>query len=105
MSAAILFNGCFPEQALRVFRTIGCASISCNSFYREQRQYLFPAIFQLWDIYQQSYFAQLAQEGQPLVLGGDGRADSPGHSAKYGSYSLMELNHNIVLDIQLVQVN
>ena len=23
----------------------------------------------------------------PLAIGGDGRADSPGHSAKYGSYA------------------
>ena len=38
------------------------------------------------------------------MLGGDRRADSPGHSAKYGSYSVLELNHNIILDIQLVQV-
>ena len=105
MSAAILFNGCFPEQTLRVFRTIGCASISRTSYFRHQKKFLNPAIFQLWDMNQQSYFAQLAKEGKPLVLGGDGRADSPGHSAKFGSYSLVELNHNnIVLDICLVQV-
>lgn len=84
--------------------TIGCASISRNSFFRHQRQFLYPAIFQLWDMKQQSFFSQFAQEGTPLVLGGDGRADSPGHSAKYGSYSVLELNHNIILDIQLVQV-
>uniref|UniRef100_A0AAV2JS75 Uncharacterized protein n=1 Tax=Knipowitschia caucasica TaxID=637954 RepID=A0AAV2JS75_KNICA len=33
------------------------------------------------------------------------RADSPGHSAKYGSYTLMELESEKVLDIQLVQSN
>lgn len=43
---------------------------------------------------QQFFFSQFAQEGTPLVLGGDGRADSTGHSAKYGSYSVLELNHN-----------
>lgn len=53
---------------------------------------------------QQSFFAELAEEGSALLLGGDGRADSPGHSAKYGSYSLVDLNHKVVLDIQLVQV-
>uniref|UniRef100_A0A1X7UA90 Uncharacterized protein n=1 Tax=Amphimedon queenslandica TaxID=400682 RepID=A0A1X7UA90_AMPQE len=88
-----------------VFRTIGCASISRTSYFRHQKTFLNPAIFQIWDMNQQSYFAQLAQEGKPLVLGGDGRADSPGHFAKFGSYSLVELNHNIVLDICLVQSN
>ncbi len=42
--------------------------------------------------------------GEPLSLGGDGRSDSPGHSAKYGSYTLTDLEHNAVLDVELVQV-
>ena len=40
----------------------------------------------------------------PLTVGGDGRADSPGHSAKYGSYSLLDLDYMLVIDVQLVQV-
>ena len=104
LSAAILFNGCFPEQSLRIFDTIGCATISRSTFFHHQRHFFHQAIFYVWDIKQQSYFSQLADEDKPLVLGGDGRADSPGHSAKYGTYSLVDLNHNIVLDVQLVQV-
>ena len=46
----------------------------------------------------------LKAENSPLTLGGDGRADSPGTCAKFGAYSVMELKHKIVLDIQLVQV-
>lgn len=42
------------------------------------------------------------ERGEPLVLGGDGRADSPGHCAKYGS---IDLEQGIVVDIQLVQSN
>ena len=41
---------------------------------------------------------------EPLLLGGDGRSNSPGHSAKFGSYYWMDLEHNVVLDIELVQV-
>ena len=39
--------------------------------------------------------------GTPLSVGGDGRADTPGHSAKYGLYGL---DTNKVIHIQLVQV-
>ncbi|XP_077060398.1 uncharacterized protein LOC143712064 [Siphateles boraxobius] len=35
--------------------------------------------------------------------GGDVESDSPGHCAKYGSYSLIEDRINKVLDVQLVQ--
>ena len=29
--------------------------------------------------------------GRWIAIGGDGRADSPGHGAKYGSYTVLEL--------------
>ena len=48
--------------------------------------------------------SKLKGKQQGLVIGGDGRSDSPGHSAKYGSYSMLELNLNKIVDIQLVQV-
>jgi solute carrier family 8 (sodium/calcium exchanger) len=51
---------------------------------------------------QSSVMASIGDE--PVVVGGDGRADSPGHCAKFGSYSIMDLQRNKVLDIQLVQV-
>lgn len=44
------------------------------------------------------------QKGR-IALGGAMRADSPGHSAKYRSYTMMELDSENVLDIQLVQNN
>ena len=43
-------------------------------------------------------------EQKPLVLAGDGRSDSPGHCAKYGSYSVIELSCNKVFDFKIVQV-
>ena len=47
----------------------------------------------------------LQTEGSDLVLGGDDTAGSPEHSAKYGSYSTIELEANCVIDGQLVQSN
>ncbi|XP_016112775.1 uncharacterized protein [Sinocyclocheilus grahami] len=40
-----------------------------------------------------------------VIVGGDMRADSPGHSAKYGSYTMMDLHTNTVVDNKLVQSN
>lgn len=104
LSAAILFHGCQAEQSLRIFTTMGCATIKSAAFYIHQKRYLFPSIFKVWDLKQQSLFQQLSEDNTPLILGGDGRADSPGHSAKYGSYTMMDLDHKTILGIQLVQV-
>ena len=104
MSAAILFASCLPEPSICMFQTMGCACISRSTFYYHQRHYLHPAIFHIWDSHQQSFFCQLSGDDHTgLILGGDGRSDSPGHSTKYGSCSLIELTH--VIDIQLVQVS
>ena len=42
--------------------------------------------------------------GDPLVIGGDGCADNPGHSAKYGSYGIIDLVTNKVIHLELAQV-
>lgn len=45
-----------------------------------------------------------ASRGQKLCLSGDGRADSPGHFADFGTYTLMDVNRNRVFHIELVKV-
>jgi len=99
LSAAILFSGSLPSKTLQVLRIYGCASI------RHQSSFLQPAICNVWNEHQAGLFKQLRREKRPLIIGGDGRADSPGHSAKFGSYSLMELQKKVIIDIQLVQVS
>lgn len=40
-----------------------------------------------------------------LNLDGDGRCDNPDHSAKYGTYTLMDENIGNVVTFQVVQVS
>ena len=39
-----------------------------------------------------------------LNVTGDGRCDSPGFSAKYGTYSIMDLQSNKIIDFTLTNV-
>ena len=93
------------SQMLRILDHFGCASISLRTFFNHQHSYLQPTIFSVWQHRQSTLLNQLKSAGKKLTLGGDGRADSPGHSAKYGSYTVMELEQHVVLDMQLVQVH
>ena len=104
LSAAILFSGSLPTKVLRLLKIYGCASISRSTFFSHQEHILQPSIFTVWKDHQSELFRQLRREKRPLILGGDGRADSPGHSAKFGSYTVMELKKKAVIDIELVQV-
>ena len=102
--AAILYSGASPTKSLRLFQHMNCEVISIRTFFEHQQQYLHPTVRSMWLRNQSELLANLKREGDPLVVGGDGRADSPGHTAKYGSYTIMDLVNNHILDIQLVQV-
>ena len=77
--------------------------MSARTFSNIQSAYLIPAVQAFWGQEQQQLLKNVIQNG-PVMLGGDGRCCSPGHTAKFGSYSMMDLNSNKVLDMQLVQV-
>ena len=104
LSSSILFSGALPTKVLRVLTNLGCASITKRTYFNHQRYYLQPAILSVWSKQQKDLLVEASINKRALILGGDGRADSPGHSAKYGSYTVMELEMGVVIDVQLVQV-
>jgi len=104
LSAAIITSGAIATQVLRVFQHMKVVTISVRTFFRHQRMYLLPAIQNVWAHTQTWLIASLQAEQRGLIIGGDGRMDSPGHSAKYGSYTVLELQANAIIDTQLIQV-
>ena len=77
--AAIFYSGALPATALKMFNTI-----SQRTFFRHQTQYLQPSVDFVWKRSQELLLKSLKDKGDPLIQAGDGRSDSPGHSAKYG---------------------
>ena len=104
-SAAILYSGAFPAKFLRALSIMKCATITSNTFFHHQRDILQPVLNITWEKHQLSLFSMIKAEGQSLILAGDGRADSPGHCAKYGSYTVIDMTCSKVFDFKLVQVN
>ena len=78
--------------------------VSTGYSMKHQKKYL-RAVERTYREQRSSLLDSIKAERKELILGGDGRCDSPGHSPKYGSYSLMDLEHNKILDSQLVQVS
>ena len=103
LSAGILFAGASPKKVLRVLSSANVATISYSTFMRHQRLYLQPAIVSTWQKQSQEIVTRLQEDGQPLVIGGDARSDSPGHTAKYSSYTFMELTSKKIIHVELVQ--
>ena len=103
LSAGILFAGASATKTLRVLKHASVASHSYRTFTTHQTNHLFPAVEAVWQQEQTALLSVLADE-EKIVVAADGRADSPGHSAKYGTYTMIEANKNKVIDLQLVQV-
>jgi solute carrier family 8 (sodium/calcium exchanger) len=88
-------SGSVSKKAIRFLHHMNVKSISSSTFENHQKYYLHPAVCDVWNKFQNRYLWQALE----------GRADTPGHSAKFGSYGILDLDLIMVVDIQLVQVN
>ena len=88
MSSAILLSGATYTKIAILAEILGLCFFSEKTFCTIQDSYLFPVINEVWEQEQDTVFNDL--EGKDLWLSGDGRCDSPGHSAKYGTYTMID---------------
>jgi len=87
-----------------MFKIMNVACISESTFYRHVSSYVSPVIIKQWKDHQEQLLSKLGENENGVALAGDGRCDSPGYCAKYGSFTLIEQEINRVVDFQLVQV-
>ena len=104
VSGAIIASGCMPAKAMRLFKLLGLNTISSSTFFRHQRLYVQPIIYRMWRNHQNNLLSTLKNMNGGLQLAADGRSDSPGHCAKFGNFTVMEMRTNKVLNIEIVQV-
>ena len=105
LSAAIIYSGSKVSQVLRLAKIFSLKMFSRETFHRHQNSYLIPSIITGWKVEQATLLEELRQLPGGLQLAGDCRNDSPGHSAKYGTYTLIEQTTKKVIEMQVVQVN
>jgi hypothetical protein len=101
LSPAILFAGALPRKTLRVFEVMKLAVFQPSTYFRHQKQVLVPIVCSVWNRHQQDLVSNLSQ----VTVAGDARCDSIGHCAKFGSYTLIDLNEKKVIALELVQSN
>lgn len=83
-----------------------CLTIPLSKFsYLIFQTKLFPTIYLFWQNYQRTLFDEIKLSNSKIVISGDGRHDSMGHSAKYGAYSIFCNTHPAVIHFEMVQVS
>ena len=103
LSFAILTAGASINKVLLVLRHMGVLVYHFPTYYYHQRQLLIPSIVSFWRKYQEKLLNSL--NGREVVIAGDGRHDSMGHSAKYGTYTIFCCTAGLIIHLVVVQVN
>ena len=87
LSLRTLTAGASISKLLLIFRHFCLASYSTHTFFRHQKKFVFPSILRNRELYRASLLTEL-HGVKDIVLCGDSRFDSMGHSAKYGTYTM-----------------
>ena len=100
--AAVLCAGASIEKVLTVFQHMGVLVYNEPTYYYRQRHPLIPTVVSFWRIYQKKILDTL--KGKEVVLAGDGRHDSMGHSAKFGTCTVFCCTVSLIIHGVLGQV-
>ena len=103
LSFAILMAGASISKTLLIFCHMGLSVYAARTYFRHQRDFLFPVILHYWEIYRANLVKQL-KTLKDVVWTGDGRFDSMGHSAKYGAYTMLCTTIMKIVHFEVVQV-
>ena len=104
MAASILFTGNTFAAISRFASCFNLQFFSESVYYSTQQKYLIPVVNEAWEAESRRQIERL--NGKAVVnLDGDGRCDSPGHCAKYGTYTLMDDDTGDVVAFNVVQVS
>ena len=104
LSFGILAAGASVSKVLLVCRHLGLMTYQARTFFLHQRNFIFPSIIRHWQLYCSTTLNQVLQLSDRIIVCGDGRFDSMGHSAKYGSYTFFCENIVKIVHFELVQV-
>lgn len=102
--SAITLSGITFEKYQQMASLLKLRSICQTTFYKLRRNHLFPAIDEEWRKEQAMVVESIKGRQESLMLAGDGRCDSPGHSAKYGTYTMLDTETDKVVDFEVVRV-
>lgn len=103
LSFAVLSAGASIKKILLVFRHMGVLVYNEPTYYYHQRHLLISTVVSFWRKYQKKILDSLKEK--EVVLAGDGRHDSMGHSAKFGTYTIFCCTVGLIIHVVLVQAS
>ena len=84
----------------------GIADAIKISFYQAHKKFLYPVIYRMFTDRKEKICDRVRKkntDGVNVVFCGDAQFDSPGYSAKYCTYTIMDCETNEVVDFSILQ--
>ncbi|XP_030268504.1 uncharacterized protein LOC115579134 [Sparus aurata] len=100
LSMNILLSGNNFSKVALLLKFMNIRMVNPNTHFTIQETYCVDTIKEYWEEKRSETISQL--QGKDVVLLGDGRNDSPGHSAQYCSYTTMELETREIVHVATV---
>ncbi|KAK5907316.1 hypothetical protein CesoFtcFv8_005182 [Champsocephalus esox] len=100
--AAIFLTGNAYGPFSEICQCLGLESLSTRHYYNIQRVYVLPEVTSVWNLHNEAVMA--ATGDQVVTVSGDGRCDSPGHCATFGTYTMLDINSRLIIAQQTVKV-
>ena len=101
-AASILFSANTFSKIKKYFELACISFMSHTSYYNLQRDYLFGVANEDWVNEEKEVVSKIYQP-HPCVFSGDRRCESPGHNAKYLTYTFLERSINKIVAMSLTQ--
>ena len=102
LAASILFSANTFSKIKKYFELACIPFILHTSYYNLQKDYLFGVANEAWVREGKEVVSKISQP-HPCVFSGDGRYDSPGHNAKYLTYTFLEHSINKIVAMSVTQ--
>ncbi|XP_051972341.1 uncharacterized protein LOC127636023 isoform X1 [Xyrauchen texanus] len=101
LTASVFFSGIRFAKFEHFCSNMNLKTISEDTYTSLRKKFVFPVIQKTW-IKEQSTVLSTMKSQEVVVLCGDGRCDSPGHSAKYCTYTFLDAQSQKVVDFKAV---
>jgi hypothetical protein len=102
LSAAIVFSGNTYSRFRQMADYVNLGFPNESTYRSVANKYVYPVVNEAWLAEKRVVVNSL--QGRSLAITGDGRCDSPGFSAKYGTYTVMEMNSRKIVEFVVVHV-
>ena len=101
--SALFITGNSYSTFAETCECLSLQALSSRQCYNIQWCYVIPEVNKAWSKHNESVLATLA--GEELTLSGDARCDSPGHSASFGTYTLLDSASHMIVFQETVHVS